>query len=53
MELAFVPAIEFDIGSTDNDLPAEKDELPLHKVSLNIFWIEKTEITNSMYRICI
>jgi hypothetical protein len=37
--LAYVPITECDIGSTDNNLPAEKDELTLLKVSLKIFWI--------------
>ncbi len=49
MELVFVPEGEFIMGS---DQGAD-DEKPLHKVYLDSFWIDKTEVTNSMYRLCV
>ena len=44
--LDFVPAGEFTMGS---DLP----DAPQRTVSLDDYWIYKTEVTNSMYAFCI
>jgi formylglycine-generating enzyme required for sulfatase activity len=45
----FVPAGAFTMG---NDQGA-KDERPAHTVTLNAFWIDRTEITNDMYAVCV
>jgi formylglycine-generating enzyme required for sulfatase activity len=48
MVMVYVPAGEFDMGSTDGD----DDEQPVHTVSLDAFWIDQTEVTNDQYRKC-
>ena len=49
MVLQYVPAGEFEMGST-NGYP---DEEPVHTVSVDAFWMGKTEVTNEMYSLCI
>lgn len=48
MTLVYVPAGEFIMGSEVRD-----DEMPIHKVSLDAFWIDQTEVTNAMYAKCV
>jgi formylglycine-generating enzyme required for sulfatase activity len=48
MKLVFVPAGEFIMGSEVRD-----DEMPVHKVGLDAFWIDQTEVTNVMYAKCV
>jgi len=49
MTLVFVSAGEFIMGSDDG----EDDEKPVHTVYLDSYWIDKTEVTNKMYRMCV
>jgi len=49
MTLVYVPAGEFFMG-TDNGMT---DEQPLHKVYLDGYWVDRTEITNAMYADCV
>ena len=49
MVLRYVPAGEFEMGATDDDADAEKDERPRHTVYLDAFWIDQTEVTNAMF----
>ena len=49
MTMVYVPAGEFQMGSTDGDT----DEQPLHAVMLDGFWIDETEVTNTQYRWCV
>lgn len=49
MALVFVPAGEFLMGSLDSDQAAGSDEKPQHTVSLNAFWVDRTEVTNAMF----
>jgi formylglycine-generating enzyme required for sulfatase activity len=65
MTLLYVPEGEFIMGTSDaqmNSVLSEysqfnpdlnkdffKSEQPQHKVWLNAYWIDKTEITNAMY----
>lgn len=49
MTLVYVPAGEFLMG-TEIGLT---DEQPIHKVYLDAYWIDQTEITNSMYSKCV
>lgn len=49
MDMVYVPAGDFLMGSNDG----ADDEKPKHKVSLDAFWIDKTEVTNAMYGRCL
>jgi formylglycine-generating enzyme required for sulfatase activity len=49
MILLYIPVGEFTMGSDDG----EADEKPVHKVKLDPFWIDQTEITNGMYAKCV
>lgn len=51
--LIFVPAGEFLMGSNEADLDADEDEKPQHTVYLDAYWIDRTEVTNDMYRRCV
>jgi eukaryotic-like serine/threonine-protein kinase len=48
MRLVYVPAGEFTMGSMDGDI----DEKPVRTIYLDAFWIDKTEVTQSMYAKC-
>ena len=50
MEMVFVPAGEFTMGSPVGE--GDPDEQPEHTVYLDAFWIDKTEVTNAMYKKC-
>jgi formylglycine-generating enzyme required for sulfatase activity len=49
MVLIYVPAGEFTMGN-END---SDDEKPVHRVTLDAFWIDQTEVTNAMYAKCV
>ncbi|WKZ42195.1 MAG: SUMF1/EgtB/PvdO family nonheme iron enzyme [Anaerolineales bacterium] len=49
MVLVFVPAGEFTMGSDSGG----SDVKPVHQVSLDAFWIDQTEVTNTMYAKCV
>jgi formylglycine-generating enzyme required for sulfatase activity len=49
MTLLYVPAGPFQMGS---NLGGE-EEKPVHQVTLDAFWIDKTEVTNSMFAKCV
>jgi len=49
MTLLYVPAGEFMMGSNIGD----SDERPAHKVYLDAFWIDQTEVTNEMFKKCV
>jgi len=53
MDMVYVPAGEFLMGASDQDAQAESDERPMHRVWLDAFWIDKTEVTNAMYAACV
>ena len=48
MTLLYVPAGKFTMGSETYD-----DEKPIHDLTLDAFWIDKTEVTNGMYAKCV
>ncbi len=56
MELVYIPAGDFQMGCD----PAHNgvhdcfsDELPLHTVTLDAYWIDKTEVSNAQYAMCV
>lgn len=52
--LVYVPAGEFLMGSTvEQDISAVADEKPQHRVSVNAFWLDRTEVTNAAYTQCV
>jgi serine/threonine-protein kinase len=52
-DMVCVPAGQFLMGSANTDKFAQADEKPQHMVSLDAFWIDKTEITNAQYNKCV
>jgi len=46
--MVYVPAGEFIMGSNKDG-----DELPIHAVYLDSYWIDKMEVTNGMYTTCV
>jgi formylglycine-generating enzyme required for sulfatase activity len=53
MTLVCVPAGEFTQGSAADDPLAEPDEQPQHRVNLDAYWIDRTEVTNAMFARCV
>jgi formylglycine-generating enzyme required for sulfatase activity len=66
MEIVYVPVGEFTMGSTKGQADAAwrecgsncdkklyDTETPQHTVYLDAYWIDKTEVTNAMYRKCV
>jgi formylglycine-generating enzyme required for sulfatase activity len=51
MKMLLVPAGVFLMGSLEGS--GEANEYPQHKVYLDAFWIDKTEVTNEMYKKCV
>ena len=49
MTQVYVPAGEFLMGSADSDSEAGSDEKPQHKVTLDAYWMDRTEVTNAMF----
>ncbi|HEU0294973.1 MAG TPA: formylglycine-generating enzyme family protein [Anaerolineales bacterium] len=47
--LVYVPAGEFLMGTADG----LTDEQPVHKVHLDAYWLDQTEVTNAMYAKCV
>jgi formylglycine-generating enzyme required for sulfatase activity len=50
MTIICIPEGEFIMGS---DISFSNADKPQHKVFLDTFWIDKTEVTNRMYRECV
>ncbi|MGH2524547.1 MAG: SUMF1/EgtB/PvdO family nonheme iron enzyme, partial [Anaerolineales bacterium] len=54
MIYVYVPAGEFLMGSSiSSDVNAVRDEKPQHSVFVDAFWIDRTEVTNAMYALCV
>lgn len=54
MVQVYVPAGEFLMGSlVSQDTNAVRDEKPQHAVRLGAFWIDRTEVTNAAYTVCV
>ncbi len=50
MTLLYVPAGEFTMGAADSDKSAGDADKPQHKVYLDAFWIDQTEVTNAIFQ---
>jgi serine/threonine protein kinase len=48
MVMVWVPAGTFEMGSISPD-----DESPAHSVYLDGYWMDRTEVTNGMYALCV
>jgi len=48
MTMMLIPQGEFRIGSADGKV----DEQPVHRVHLDAFWMDQTEVTNAQYKEC-
>ncbi len=54
MVLVSIPAGEFIMGSSRVDDPqAMEEELPQHTVYLDAYWIDRSEVTNAQYALCV
>ncbi|GAB4421323.1 MAG: hypothetical protein Kow002_10200 [Anaerolineales bacterium] len=47
----YIPAGSFQMGGLDPK--AANDEQPAHSVTLDAFWMDKVEVTNGMYALCV
>lgn len=52
MEMVYVAAGEFQMGAYEDNEYQYSDN-PKHTVTLDAFWIDKTEVTNAMYMQCV
>src|SRR5690349_17552530 len=51
--LVCVPAGQFRMGAADSDSLAKDNEKPQHKVYLDAYWIDRTEVTNLNFKKCL
>ena len=49
VEMVLVPEGEFTMGSDDGD----DDEQPVHQIFLDAYFIDKYEVTNVLYKVCV
>ena len=50
LDMMFIPAGDFDMGSRSNANDAEDDEKPRHTVYVDAFHIDRYEVTNAEYK---
>jgi len=48
--MVWIPGGEFTMGSAANDPEARPHELPAHRVRVDGFWMDATEVTNGQFR---
>ena len=51
IEMVLVPESSFLMGGSDPN--AEDDEKPLHEITLSAYYIDKFEVTNARYKVCV
>ncbi len=51
-ELVFVPGAQFELGCTSSDSNCRQDEDGT-MVTVGDFWVERTEVSNDRYRLCV
>ena len=49
MEMMYIPAGEFSMGSDGSDSNAKANEKPQHTVNLDAYWMDKVEVSNAMF----
>jgi formylglycine-generating enzyme required for sulfatase activity len=49
MVMVYVQGGKFEMGSAEGN----DDERPVHTVALDAFWIDRTEVTNAQYALCV
>jgi formylglycine-generating enzyme required for sulfatase activity len=47
--MVYVPAGTFPMGSDESDELADPDEFPQHEVTVDGFWMDQTEVTNTQF----
>jgi formylglycine-generating enzyme required for sulfatase activity len=52
-EIIYIPPGPFLMGTDGNDPLGREEEIPLHQVKMDAFWISSTPVTNSMYNRCV
>jgi serine/threonine-protein kinase len=52
-EMVYVPAGDFLMGTNSNDKYTHDIEKPQRTIYLDAFWIDKYEVTNSLYKKCV
>ncbi len=53
IDMILIPKGEFLMGAAETDRSAGNDEKPQHFIYLSDYYIDPTEITNSMYQACV
>jgi formylglycine-generating enzyme required for sulfatase activity/RNA polymerase subunit RPABC4/transcription elongation factor Spt4 len=53
MVMVYVPEGEFLLGAADADVQESSDGLTQRTIYLDAFWIDRTEVTNSQYALCV
>lgn len=48
--MILIPAGEFPMGSSPSDPATQNDQIPIHTVFLDAFWIDREEVTNGQFR---
>lgn len=52
MTLLYLPTDDFPMGTLDEFEGGQPDEEPFHRVTLDAYWIDQTEVTRDMYARC-
>lgn len=53
MVMVYVPGGTFQMGSDESDSDADNSEFPQHAVTLDSFWIDRTEVSVAQFRQCV
>jgi formylglycine-generating enzyme required for sulfatase activity len=52
-EMVWIPDGSFRMGASPDDRQAAYDEHPPHTVEVDGFWLDRAEVTNNEYRLCV
>jgi formylglycine-generating enzyme required for sulfatase activity len=53
MRMLYIPAGDFEMGSNLGASAGPSNPRPKHKVYLDAFWIDQTEVSNGQYQLCV
>ncbi len=53
VELVYHPPLQYRLGCTVNDTSCEPAEHPVRWVKVGGLWVERSEVTNATYRLCV